>query len=184
MAVIAEYIELLARLNRGLAWVFRWLALSFLALMLSFIVVQVFCRKVLNNSLFWPEDVSLMMMIWVAFAVAPIAYRNSANVSLDMLVRWLRGRPQFVLSLLIHLLVIAMVYVLLREALALIGRTQIRANSIPLSMKYVYMIMPIGFVAMLLVGAELGLRSLLGLIRPEHPAAQPPSTVEHSVQQA
>ena len=183
MAAIASLIDILSRINNTLAVGFRWLALSFLALMLSFIVLQVFCRKVLNNSLFWPEDVSLMMMIWVAFAVAPIAYRNGSNVSLDMFVRWLRGRAWFLLSLAIHLLILLMLYVLISEALALIGRTRIRANSIPLSMKYVYMIMPIGFAAMILVALELGLRSVLGLVRPDDPLARPPAVANQTVQQ-
>ena len=79
----------LTAVNTMLATLFRSLAWIFLALMTLFIVTQVFCRYLLNSSLFWPEDVSLMMMIWVAFAVAPIAYRQGTNVSLDTLSQFL-----------------------------------------------------------------------------------------------
>lgn len=142
------------------------------------IVLQVFCRKVLNNSLFWPEDVSLMMMIWIAFATAPIAYRMGSNVSLDPIFRLLRGRLSHLLLLLIHILILLMVTMLIIEAVNLIGRTKIRANSIPLSMKYVYMIMPIGLGAMAIVGAELILRNIMGLINPHDSYAKPPAPIK------
>jgi TRAP-type C4-dicarboxylate transport system permease small subunit len=129
--------------------------------------LQVICIKVFNNSLFWPEDVSLMMMIWVAFATAPIAYRMGTNVSLDPVIRMLKGRLPHLLQLLIHMLIMLMVVLLIIEAVNLIGRTKIRANSIPLSMKYVYMIMPIGLGAMVVVGVELVLRSFIGIINPD-----------------
>ena len=183
MGSLKPLIHSLATLNRTLAVGFGWLAWIFLALMMLFIVLQVFCRYVLNNSLFWPEDVSLMMMIWVAFAVAPMAYRKGANVSLEMLYHALSGRPLFLLQFVIHILILTMLILLINEAINLIGRTKIRANSIPLSMKYVYMIMPVGFAAMVLVGLELGLRSLLGLFHPHDPLAQPPLQTEDAVQQ-
>jgi hypothetical protein len=44
--------------------------------------------------------------------------------------------------------------------------------------------MPIGFGAMLLAGIELALRCLLGLLKPDDPAAKPPSLSDESVQQA
>ena len=146
------------------------------------IVLQVFCRKVLNNSLFWPEDVSLMMMIWVAFATAPIAYRMGTNVSLDPLLMLFRGRASHLLHLILHIMIITLVVFLFIEAVNLIGRTKIRANSIPLSMKYVYMIMPVGLGAMAMVGVELVLRNIAGLINPNDPCASPPTT--HTAEQA
>ncbi len=165
----------LAIINEKLAAVFRFLAWTFLALMTVFIIMQALIfRKLLNSSLFWPEDVSLMMMIWVAFAIAPIAYRLGANVALDTLARLIRGRASYLLYLLIHILVLIMLVLLINEALAMIGRSKIRANSIPVPMSYIYSIMPIGFGAMVLVALELVLRCLLGIFRPDDPVAQLP----------
>jgi TRAP-type C4-dicarboxylate transport system permease small subunit len=181
--ILKKTISVLAILNASLAAVFRWLSWTFLALMTLFIVTQVFCRYVLNNSLFWPEDVSLMMMIWVAFAVAPIAYRSGANVALDSFAQLFRGRASYLLYLLIHLLILIMLIFLLIEAINLIGRTKIRANSIPLSMKYIYLIMPVGFGAMIMVGLEVGRRCLVGLLRPQDPAARLPAPGPEPLQQ-
>ena len=174
----------LTAINTTLAILFRWLAWIFLALMTLFIVTQVFCRYLLNSSLFWPEDVSLMMMIWVAFAVAPIAYRHGTNVALDTISQFFSGRAGYFLQLLIHILILLMLIMLINEAINLIGRTKIRANSIPLSMKYVYMIMPIGFGAMILVALELILRCLVGLFNPVDPVAKLPTLHDDTLQQA
>lgn len=169
------FIFWLAGINEKLAIVFRFLAWTFLALMTVFIIMQsLIFRKLLNSSLFWPEDVSLMMMIWVAFAVAPIAYRMGANVSLDMIARLIRGRASYLFYLLVHLLVLIMLILLINEAYEMIERSKIRANSIPVPMKYIYLIIPIGFGAMVLVALELGSRCLLGIFQPDDPAAQPP----------
>ena len=175
MPTLRWCVRCLSGVNQTLAVGFTWLAATFLALMTAFIILQVICRYGFNSSLFWPEDVSLMMMIWVAFAVAPIAYRTGANVALDTISRLLKGRVAYVLYLLIHLLVLTMLVLLTIEAVEMIARSKIRANSIPLQMKYVYMIMPIGFIAMICVAIELIGRCLIGLIRPTDPDSTFPS---------
>lgn len=184
MSALKTLITGLATVNEKLAIIFRFIAWTFMALMTAFIVTQVICRYGFNNSLFWPEDVSLMMMIWVAFAVAPIAYRIGANVALDTIMRLLHGRIVYMLYLIIHILLLGMLVVLTIEAVEMIARSKIRANSIDLQMKYIYMIMPISFCAMIIVGLELGLRCILGLFYPHDPVAQAPVPSGETVQQA
>lgn len=175
MTALYKPLAVLTAINLVLAKVFRNLAWVLLALMTGIVVLQVFFRYILNSSLGWSEDVSLMMMIWVAFAVAPIAYRTGANVALDTFSQFLHGRVGFLLQLLIHLLLLIMLAVLISEALALIGRSRIRANTVPVQMKYIYMIMPVSFAAMMIAGAELILRCFSGLVRPDSDAARMPS---------
>ncbi|MEM7406526.1 MAG: TRAP transporter small permease subunit [Pseudomonadota bacterium] len=172
---MAGLIGLLAKVNDTLGSVFRLLSWTFLAAMTSFILLQVVMRYVFNNSLFWPEDVSLMMMIWVALAIAPLAYRHGGNVSLDIVSRFLPLRGFHCLSIVLHLLVVGLLVVLIQESVGMIERSQIRANSIPLPMKYVYAILPIGFGATVLVAVELILRNLVGVVRPDDPLSRSPA---------
>jgi len=184
MARLTRCIAGLAWLNRKLAFIFRHLSWIFLAFMTLFIVLQVFFRYVLNSSLGWSEDVSLLMMIWIAFACAPIAYRNGGNVALATFLQLLRGRIGYLMQLVIHCLLLILLAVLLVEAVELIGRSRIRANTLPIQMKYIYMIMPVSFIAMMLVGLELATRCIAGLIQPDAAAAQMPSASESAIQQA
>lgn len=175
MSALASLIDALARLNRALAALFRTLAWALLALMTLIVVLQVLFRYGLNSSLTWSEDVALMMMVWVAFAVAPIAYRQGSNVALDSLIKLIPGRAGFLLYLLMHILLAVTLLVLLSEALALIGRSRIRANTVDVDMKYIYMIMPAAFVAMMAVALELAGRCIVGLTDPAAPRARMPS---------
>ena len=50
------------------------------------VLVGVFFRYVLNDSLNWTEEVAIMSAIWVAFLVAPWAYRNGGHVAIEMIV--------------------------------------------------------------------------------------------------
>jgi len=184
MYILLRCIDGLAAINQKLAVVFRHLSWIFLAFMTLFIVLQVFFRYVLNSSLSWSEDVSLMMMIWIAFGCAPIAYRSGANVALDSFLRLLQGRIGYLVHLAIHLLLLTLLAVLLIESIELIQRSRIRANTIPVPMKYIYSIMPVAFVAMMLVGLELSARCIVGLIQPTNSAATLPTASEETVQQA
>ncbi len=139
--------------------------------MTGIVAASVFYRYVLNDSLTWAEDVSLMMMIWMAFLVAPTAYRHSANVSLDTLRKLIKGRVGHLLSFAINALLAVLFVNLIVETFALIGRSQIYANTVRIEMKYVYMIMPAAFGALVLVGAELMLRNLVGIGSPDSPDA-------------
>ena len=63
---------------------------------------------------------------------------------------------------------------LINESIAMIGRSKIWANTVPIQMRYIYLIMPIAFVAMVLVAVELILRNVIGLIQPKAPVARMP----------
>jgi len=62
------------------------IAASFVAVMTVSVMLGVFFRYVLNDSLTWVEDVSLILMVTTAFLVATYAYRTGANVAIELLV--------------------------------------------------------------------------------------------------
>jgi TRAP-type transport system small permease protein len=55
------------------------------AVMVVLVVVNVFCRYVLNFSLVWAEEVSQYLMVWVAFLGAGLALRQGRHVAVEML---------------------------------------------------------------------------------------------------
>ena len=176
MQILGRAIRALAAFNTGVAAIARIMSLSLMGLMLAIMVAAVFFRYVLNDSLVWSEDVLLMMAIWMTFAVAPIAYRVGSNVSLDTLSSRLDGRGAHMLGLMTHFLVILLLVFLVIQTAGFIERGwKIRANTVPVQMAWIYMIMPASFIAMLLVGAERALRDLAGVIDPGDELAIPPA---------
>ena len=48
---------------------------------------QVFCRYVLNHSLFWSEEMGRILLVWITFLGATAAYKRKAHVGIDIIVR-------------------------------------------------------------------------------------------------
>lgn len=89
----------LGAVNAALLALGRWLGALCVALMLVFILAQVFFRYVLGNALPWPEEASRFLMLWMTGLMAPTALRRGGFVSIEMLVRLLPTRPAALLSL-------------------------------------------------------------------------------------
>ncbi len=161
-------VDALAIVNRAVCVSARNAAGLLLMAMTAIVLMQIVYRYVLNDSLIWTEEVSKTMMVWAAFLVAPWAYRNSANVSIEMFVDELSERPRRALHLVLNLLVIWIVLVFFRESFGMVERGfAIRAASLPLQVGWFFLIIPISFGAMLLVGVELLLRDVLGMFHPQ-----------------
>ncbi|MEL6587133.1 MAG: TRAP transporter small permease subunit [Pseudomonadota bacterium] len=74
----------LAALNGAMLRAGRWLGILCMALMVAFILVQVFWRYILSNPLPWPEEAARFLMLWL-MVVAPTALRRGGFVAIDMI---------------------------------------------------------------------------------------------------
>jgi len=146
----------LGQVNRGIGEVGVWLASALIALMTAIVILGVFFRYVLNDSISWVEDVALIMMVSTAFIIAPYAYRSGANVAIELVVSKLPAVLVRGLRVAINMLVLWIVYRYFFESLTLVQRGWgIRVNTVPIAWAWPYMIVPLAFVAMALVGIEL-----------------------------
>jgi len=67
----------------------RWIEHLLFGLGLAMTIVvaaQVFSRYVLNQSLFWSEELARYLLIWLSFLGASVAYRRKAHPGIDTLV--------------------------------------------------------------------------------------------------
>lgn len=152
------------------------LAGGLLMAMTAVVLLQIVYRYVLNDSLIWTEEMSKTMMVWAAFLVAPWAYRNGANVRIEMFSDELPKLPGRILQLVLNLLVLWIVFVFLREAFGLVERGfSIRAASLPLQVGWFYAVVPVSLAAMLLIGIELLLRDVLNILHPAEDFSVPGS---------
>ncbi|NHF72323.1 TRAP transporter small permease [Paracoccus xiamenensis] len=172
-------------INARLARLGAILAASALALMVVVILVQVFCRYVLNSALPWPEEAARFLMLWMTGLAAPAVYRRGGFVAIDMLDLALPPRLSALLSLLLLIVsgaVLAMALHFgwkhvgsgwlfnsssLRLPLDLIGMQAMR-----IKLAWMYLSLFTGFVLLAMVNAELILRSLIRLLG--HEAALTP----------
>ncbi|GIT91143.1 hypothetical protein JANAI62_15980 [Jannaschia pagri] len=76
--------NLLAKINAPVLTAGRALGIVCMALMVVFILIQVFWRYVLSNPLPWPEEAARFLMLWL-MVVAPTALRRGGFVAIDMI---------------------------------------------------------------------------------------------------
>lgn len=169
MAALAD--ALIAALSGVNAPLSRWarnLAAVLLAAMFAIVVVQIGLRAVFGQSIPWAEESARIMLVWTAFLIAPWAHRMGANVAILMFQHALPRTLRFLLALTINLLAIWICVMLLGAAIEFVARgMQINAATLPFKMGWAYAIAPAALIALILVGIELSLRTLMGLVRPD-----------------
>ena len=139
--------------------------------MVFIMLLQVFFRYVLNNSLAWPDEAARFCMLWMTGLMAPSAYRWGNFVAINLLKDTIGRRVGGILSLLILFLGLLVLIVALQQAerhinsgwlfnssslkipLQLIGQESVRVK-----LAWMYMSLPVGFVLMILVSFELILK--------------------------
>lgn len=158
-------LEGLGAFNRGVGAAGVFLASVLIVLMTLFVILGVFFRYVLNDSLTWVEDVALILMVTTAFIVAPHAYRSGANVAIELFTSPLPTLALRLLRLVINMLILWIIYRYFFESLALVKRGWgIRVNTVPIPWAWPYMIVPMAFAAMAVVAVELIGRDIWALV--------------------
>ena len=94
----------LAKLSRT---VNQWIeyVLFGLGFSMSIIVaVQVFCRYVLNHSLFWSEELARYLLVWLTFLGASVAYYRSVHPGIDVIYARMPDTIRKAAAVTVHLL--------------------------------------------------------------------------------
>lgn len=82
----------------------RWLLCICGAAMAIITASQVFFRYVLNNSLFWSEELGRVLLIQLTFLGAAVALKAHAHIGLDFVVRGLSEKSRKYAAILVQLL--------------------------------------------------------------------------------
>lgn len=77
------------------------------------VAVQVFFRYVLNQSLFWSEELARFLLVWLTFLGASCAYYKKVNPGVDFLYSKLPLSLQKISSVLTHLSSMALFIVMI-----------------------------------------------------------------------
>lgn len=158
----------LARLNGAVAAVARIVSLTLIGVM-TLIVISHVIQRLTFEAPSWTEEVSLYMMIWIAFLVLPVAYRAGSNVSIEFLKALLPQKPRLMLELVFNLMIFAIVTQLFLLSLDFSGagfRRTARTFDLPLG--YIYSVTTYGYVTLLLVVVEMSLRQVRALLDPAY----------------
>ena len=68
------------------------------------VIAQVVCRYLLNNSLFWSEELERYMLVWLTFLGASVAYRRKMHPGVNILFKRLSPSCRRYTTIGVHLL--------------------------------------------------------------------------------
>ncbi len=77
------------------------------------VAVQVFCRYILNSSLFWSEELARYMLVWLSFLGANVAYYRNLHPGVDTITSRLSASKQRISRVLVHIITMALGLVML-----------------------------------------------------------------------
>jgi len=196
-------IALLRNLNRAIETALRPIGAALVVAMLCTVVWGVIARLAGISSP-WTDSGMLIMLPSLAFVIAPLAYRRSANVTLDLLKDSLPPRWASVHAVLMHLFILLILLIGLDLTLRKIGvdpgplsrfialvcglnLSEIRPFAMPMRVPIIgiqwstiYTIMPISIALMIAANLELLLRNLQAFLDPQATKARPIRSIEDS----
>ncbi|WP_158275550.1 TRAP transporter small permease [Maritimibacter sp. 55A14] len=161
-----------------------------MALIVGIMVVQVFARYVMGDSLIWAEELCRYLLIWQTFLVLGMAYSRGELVALDFLPSALPPRGQWILRAAMSVPILAFLGLLSWYGFDFSSRfdnqtipaldfiwSALTGNALGLSIRYIYVSVTVGFVLMALhVIADLVVTFRPQLLNNAAPA--PPDTTE------
>ncbi len=130
-------------------------ACAMLALAAGLGVFQIITRFVLETPAEWTEVLIRFSLIWMVFLGIPMAFRQGAMVSVDVLYRWSRPRFRRVLDWVVCLAALGLIATIVWWGwdYANRGKVQTISGLESLSMFWAYLAMPVG-----------GLLSMIGIV--------------------
>lgn len=136
-----------------------WVACAMLAIASSLGMFQIITRFVLEQPAEWSEILIRLTLIWMVFMGIPMAFRQGAMVSVDVLYRWSPPKIRRVLDAAVCFATLSLIFIIIWWGwdYSLRGRVQSMAGLESLSMFWGYVAMPVGamFSVLAIVGNYL-----------------------------
>ena len=127
--------------------VLRAICVVILVEYLILVLLQVFFRYVLNESLFWAEEAVRFSMVWSVLLGSALVARDRAHIRIDVVENMLPPTARRRLDLVLDLLMILFMIILMVTGLQFAGRSMMQSSpSLDLPMWAVYGAIPLGAV--------------------------------------
>ncbi len=140
--------DLFLRIERSTTWFAMAVACFMMAVAASLGLFQIFTRFVIERPAEWTEVLIRFSLIWMVFMGIPMAFRQGAMVSVDVLYRWSPPRLQRVLDWVVcgAALLLILIVTWWGWDYANRGKVQTVTGLEDISMFWAYLAMPVGGV--------------------------------------
>ncbi|MCQ2436981.1 MAG: TRAP transporter small permease subunit [Clostridia bacterium] len=121
------------------------LAVVLIAAMLIITAMQIIFRTFFT-ALIWSEQATRFMLIWATFIGTTCVYRRSGNIAITAVQDLFPPVIRKFLRVLVHVLCLVLFIAITYYGFRYVGKQTRKADSIPIKMKYVYVIIPISMI--------------------------------------
>ena len=141
----------------------RWALIVLLAAMSVIIFANVALRYLTNASIEWAEEVSRHMMIWLTFLGAGLVLRYGGHIAVENLQDALPRRGGVVMRAVVAVLLLAFFGFMVWYGWLYMQRTLFQLTAVTqIPFAYIYAAMPIGGILLIVHGAFIARRYVLG----------------------
>jgi TRAP-type C4-dicarboxylate transport system permease small subunit len=134
----------------------RWIEYSVFGLgfsMAMIVSLQVFFRYVLNQSLFWSEELARYLLVWLTFLGASVAYHRGVHPGIDIFSSLLSTHYRRITRILVHIISILMFVIMVVYGFKFTYFVRLQITpALHLPKWVVFVIIPISGIAFLIHG--------------------------------
>ncbi|TQR07487.1 TRAP transporter small permease [Psychrobacillus soli] len=158
-SILRTYLRFVDRLNKVMGYILTLL----LAIMTALIFWQVFSRFVVGSSLSWSEELSRFLMIFMIMIGASIALRHNELIAIEILLEKVENLSKKVVVITIHIISIVFFVILIKYGYSMAQSFSNQlAPGLGLSMKYIYLALPLGGILLLLNSLACIVEEIIG----------------------
>lgn len=108
------------------------------------VVLQVFCRYLLNASLPWPEEAAQFMFVWAVFLGMALLTFRDRHIAISLLVPKLSAHAQMLHAVIIRVLTATACIILLIHGIDFMNKTLQVLPALRVPLRYLFMAVPAG----------------------------------------
>lgn len=130
------------------------------------ILLQVFFRYVMNNSLQWSEELGVFIMIWMVFLGSSLLMKNSEHIKITVLIRLLPWWLKVSLNIFSRIVCLGfLAFVTYHGFKVFMSGVNATCPSIGISTKWVKVAIPIGAILMSIDAIRLLVKDIKNLLQ-------------------
>ena len=133
-----------------------------IAVLSTVVIIQVFCRYVLNNSLTWSEELARYAQVWLIMLGSVILFRKKSHLAIDIVTASLPKKVKYFTDCIVHIAIIVFFTIITFYGITLTQNAARQFSpAMMLQMSWVYAALPIGGFLILLEEIPIFIKHLI-----------------------
>jgi TRAP-type C4-dicarboxylate transport system permease small subunit len=142
-------VEIFRRFSGALNKLVAWVAMSLLTILVLAVLVAVFFRYVLGDSLPWSEEVARYLCVWVGFIGASVALNRRVHIGVEFFVDRLPPSLKHRVKLAVEFVILGLLLFITWFGIELVFfQIPQRSSALLISMAWPYASVPVGTALM------------------------------------